>query len=247
MFPSIFSSTPQNESKDVSSQVSTLIALPHRLTSSGHPSLVKITKPKGKSTKNTPGPIYHYSRWLKGVYQGGTPTLISTLSSTTSVPNRYAASFTLSDVVNYSEFTALFDEWKIDSVEVHFIPRNNKSGTGTGLDGPATSAAYVSWLDFDNVGFVGSDLDDGLQSHTFQVSDCHSKTVRKFTPLCNMQTTKVDGTIVTGVSLTNPWLDCATPGVANYGIKFGIYNTSGNADVIIDIFTKYNLSFRCTR
>jgi hypothetical protein len=243
-FLNALSSSAQADGKKAESTVTPAKVL--KVTSPLHPSFVRSfnTKRKKGGGINSLGPVYSYVRWLNGFYEGTTPTLTTTLASQAGTINRYGVSFTLNDVPNTTEFTSMFDQWRISGVEVHLIPRNNVTTTGST---PSDTATYVmTWLDFDNVAFIGAGITDGLQSHTMQIHDCHSRITRKFVPRINLRSTDISGTEASGVSLYEGWCDSGAAGIAHFGFKVAIGGTTSASDVVFDIFTAFHLQFRNT-
>jgi hypothetical protein len=244
-FLSPFQPAPQGASKK-DEEKSVVAAKVLKVTSPLHPSFLR-TFPQKKVLRNginSLGPVYSFVRWSHGFYEGTTPTLTTTLASQAGTINRYGVSFTLNDVPNTSEFTSMFDQWRIYEVEVHLIPRNNVTTTGTT---PSDTATYVvSWLDFDNIAFISAGITDGLQSRTLELHSSHNPIVRRFSPKINLRSTDISGTEASGVSLYEGWCDSGAAGIAHYGFKIAIGGTTSASDVVFDIFVKYHLQFRNT-
>lgn len=143
-----------------------------------------------------------------------------------------------------SDFTALYDQYKLEGIELAFMYSQNVNAGGA----PATSA----FLPIMNIVFDPNDVSVISLSSILQYSNL--KTVQlgnlrteqgyvlrcKPTPL-----TTVGAQATAGVSAT--WLNCDTPVVPHYGVKM-FYDNGGStlATVIgnLTIYVKYHWAFR---
>lgn len=146
-----------------------------------------------------------------------------------------ALSFNLSSVPNYTEFTALFDQYRIDAVKVTFMPRANSAelGTNQGItklftvvdyDDAATPTAINELMQYENL-------------KTTRSTDDHNRTLRP------MLARAVYQAGLTAYGTGRGWVDCANPSVPHYGLRYALQQLpAGNQSY--DLKIKYYLSFK---
>lgn len=162
-------------------------------------------------------------------------------------------SFTLSQVQGFADFVALYDQYRIRSVEVKYTPITLNIGN---LNAAGQSSMQVctlaSVIDYDD----SIDLPD--VSIARQYSSCLIRqygeepytTRRKFTPASLVQLYRTLTT--TGYSSKyGQWIDVATNDVPHYGMKFllslpAVCNT-GDTNMGYQIDVQYELEFRNSR
>lgn len=169
-------------------------------------------------------------------------TLISN-AAFTSGGNFGALSFKLSDLPNYTEFTALYDEYRFKAVKVMFIPTMNVA-TANAVSG--TTAGFVpvpalyTWIDNDD-NSAPTALTQGQQFQTFK---CHGlldrMRQRSVVPECS--TALYSGTFTSYGQNKYQWIDNNSPGVVHFGMKFGIINPANQGN--FDVQLTYYLEFR---
>lgn len=173
-----------------------------------------------------------------------TVTLVANAAYT--APANYGAlSFKLSDLPNYTEFTALYDEYRFKAAKVHFVPTLpvnmpvEASGTTSGT---ATVPALYTWIDNDD-NTAPTAITQGQQFSSFKAHGLlNQMRVRSVVPECS--TALYSGTFTSYGQVKNQWIDNNSPSVIHFGLKFGIINASnyGAFDVVIT----YYLEFRKT-
>jgi hypothetical protein len=177
--------------------------------------------------------------------------------------------FTLNDLPQVTTFTSLFDQYRIDQVEISFIPMAEitmtpqsvftAAGTFNQPANPATQAAglYGTVVDFDDAAALAN-ISAYMEYSNWQPGQVASlKThTRKFRPHVAYN---VYGAGAFGAfgNQTTPWVDCSSPAVQHYGVKFYADKqfNSGAADGSTAqvypqtwrIIGKYWLSFRNVR
>jgi len=155
-----------------------------------------------------------------------------------------ALSFKLSDLPNYSEYTALYDEYRIKAVKVMFIPNFNVSAvdetSGTTNSYTGVPALYT-WIDTDD-NTAPTAITAGQQFQTFK---CHGlmNTMRQRTLIPEVSTALYSGSFTSYGQLKNQWIDNNSPSVVHYGLKYGILNGSSSYGVF-DCVATYYLEFR---
>ncbi len=150
------------------------------------------------------------------------------LVSSTSVEVDAAAVFHLNDLPDYSEFTNLFDQYRIKSIEVWLIPRSNEQFTAS--DNPGLLASAVDYDDSSTVSRSGL-----LEYSNVLESNGLNGHYRKFVPAAAVPA--YNGVTPGFTSVSSPWVDAAYPGVEHYGFKAAISATGS-------VYT-FDLQFRC--
>lgn len=159
--------------------------------------------------------------------------------ATVTTANVYGAyAFNLNDVPNASEFTALFDQYRINSVRWRLIPRGSSSEAGTN----------------NNVGkiFTVLDMDDGVaptsidtlcqypNMKTTRTTSDHTRTLRPA-----FASTVYNTSTLSAYGQRRGWLDCDYSQVPHYGVKWAIQGTAGAQ--IFDLLIDYSVSFKGIR
>lgn len=140
----------------------------------------------------------------------------------------HAFPFGLSLLPNYSEFTTLFDRYRIRQVDVRltFAQQNH---TGSTVNYP-TVWAYMD--------------DDDASIPATKSAVLERQSVRPFTftdakrvySLSLEPRWLLDGTSKASLAPRDMWIDMSTPAVSHYGLKLWVdnYNTSKDAQIVAD-------------
>jgi len=156
-----------------------------------------------------------------------------------------AMSFQLDQLPAYTEFASLFDQYRIEKIDIVFSTR---------LDPSSSSAAAQAWfprlftlVDNDDT-TIPSGADELRQSARCQLSIVKPDSFvrRSFTPKC--LATVYNTAVSSGYALSNnTWLDMATPSVPHYGLKYAVENLSTLNTQTILVEVSYHLAFRDSR
>jgi hypothetical protein len=184
-----------------------------------------------KTVKATQGgdSVLKTSRWVT----------LSPLSGSTSGEVDSAWSFQLSDLPNYTEFTNLYDSYRIRAIEVHVCPDIQQT-----VPGSLIGATQVwSAIDFDS---AASTAILGLQQYdTCCMHDGLHEFVRRFEPRCALAA--YGGAFTSYAEApAGQWLDCASAGVQHYGFLMGVPQQAG-ASNSFRINCRYDLEFKRSR
>jgi hypothetical protein len=134
------------------------------------------------------------------------------LSSTT-VPSAGAINFILADLNNVSDYTNLFDQYRILAVKLEFI----MLGSTNPLTGPP---GYIQTaIDYDDVTTPGS-ANELMQYDTVQVAPIGQYFERTLRP--RSAPAMYSGAFTSFGNVYAQWLDSASPSVQHYGIKYYI-------------------------
>lgn len=157
-------------------------------------------------------------------------------------------SFKLSDVPNSSEFTSLFDAYRIKGVKLEFVPIYNSHEIN---EGPAASP-------FDRVGIpvmtFARDLDDStapasentlLQYATNKRINLSSKkSIYIANPRVAQTVYQAGLTAAYSEARKNVWIDCANPDVPHYGLKYYVPTENLSKILYIRVYATYYMEFK---
>lgn len=128
-----------------------------------------------------------------------------------------AFAYKLSDLPGASEFTTLFDQYRIKFVECHFIPDNNVAFlTATGDTMPRALLLTVPDYDDD----TAPTLSSMFEREGTQFVPVRQQHVRRFVPRCQTAAWQTGGATGVAVMPRNQWLDVGSPSIPHYGIKY---------------------------
>lgn len=159
------------------------------------------------------------------------------LAASTTVETDAAYSFQLSDLPNYTEFTLLYDEYRIDKVVMTVIPDTQQTLTTAGQG----NCVMWSVLDYDDATALTV-----LALQQYETCKTHNS-IKPFTRTVVPRWAKaVYSGAFTSFSSGSGWIDSASAGVQHYGIKLGIATQQGTSNTYT-IVCDYYVSFRKTR
>lgn len=159
----------------------------------------------------------------------------------------YSRTFSLDKVANHSEFTALYDQYKITGIKIYMDYSPDVAMVG----GAANSMAYFPKL------WIKRDYDDAATPTLTQMTESNMTKCIRFNSVRTTYSMFIKpATLATmyRTSLTsaygsqwNKWIDCNNADVPHYGIKFiaqGLQSTNLGA---ITLRFKYYLTFKNVR
>jgi len=150
--------------------------------------------------------VYRLTQFVEG----------STLLTSSVVSQQFGGiGATLSQLNQVGTLQALFDQYRINLVEVWIIPDGAAAGD--------TIAMYVSAIDYtDTTNF--SNVADGMDYATAVVSQLPQAQYRCFRP--HIAVAAYAGAFTSFANEESPWIDCASPAVVHYGLKVGCEMTT---------------------
>lgn len=212
---------------------------------------------------------YKFVRYMNVANAGGTSVDGGTLVKSTNLSYSTGSSalaitygtmsfaVSLADLPDYSDFTALFDQYRVDSVELILQPYCTNVTTGAAyLASTGQSGILVhSVVDYDDSTLpAGSDA--GIQAlreyQNYRVESLFNGEAR---PLTRTFVPRVATPVYSGVSFTSyrnspfDWMDCGYPSVAGYGWKGVLEGVSSGitSTFLIKAEAKVTLRFRNVR
>lgn len=183
--------------------------------------------------KRTPQPIQYFKRsnYLSGW----------TVSSTTAdIFGTYFGS--LNQISGVSDFTGLYDQFKILGLKWSLIPRGNSSDISPSGTSAQQSVGVFSVIDYNDSTALTS-LNQAVQYANLKMTRSHQVHSRYFKP-------RITPTIENGVGgtasalTTRGWLDVSTgANVPHYGIKY-VLQQAPNVAQTFDLKVDYYLAFK---
>lgn len=139
----------------------------------------------------------------------------------------YGWDFFLSQLPNYTEFTNLYDQYKISRIKCKFSYTANSQNVTTSAAITALPM-FLSCIDLNDSTALTTNA-DFTQYRSFKMRRFDKPVSVYFKP--QFATAAYSGAFTSYAAKTG-WLDCASPGVKHYGLKFGIdpmfYNAGAN-------------------
>lgn len=154
-----------------------------------------------------------------------------------------AYAFALNDLPGYTEFTSLYDAYRIDRVECNIFVDTNAAGLYPNQGSPSY---YFTAVDYDDANAV-------TQNYIQQKDNCEIVPIRKPVHKVLLEP-RIAMAAYGGAAFTSyveakagQWVDSASPGVPHYGLKlcFPIAAATGSIQTF-SIFCRYFLSFKGT-
>lgn len=132
----------------------------------------------------------------------------------------YSFYFTIGNTPNSSDFTNLFDQYRILEAVVSFVPYVNSVPNGS-----ANSPGIIgTWIDYDDAS-LPANLQEGQQYESYQRNSCTVPFVRVIKP--RSAVASYAGATANGYqNMYGQWQDSSNPNVQHYGLKLCIHNAS---------------------
>jgi hypothetical protein len=141
----------------------------------------------------------------------------SLLTATATSSQNPTYTFTLGDLDSPSEFTGLFDQYRIECVAFRLIPMQNAIGLTT--NSTTTCVTPYVIVDYDD----NTALTSSAQARSFEscvIVPPGVECVRQFQP--RVALAGYTGTFTGYANVAPPWIDAASTNVQHYGIKLYI-------------------------
>ena len=152
--------------------------------------------------------------------------------------------FTLTDCPNAGLFTQLFDQYRINYIEVEFIPEFTSSELSTnGATGVATGMLYGTVDGDDNAQPTSIDY---LREYDI-CKETHVTKKSKFGFKPRLALAAYSGAFTSYANQQAGWIDCASNGVIHYGLKFGMPTQNALAIARFVVKLTYWMTFRAVR
>lgn len=157
-----------------------------------------------------------------------------TISNT--LPTFGAINFSLNDLPNNTEFTSLYDMYKINCVKLQFLPQQTQSISIGTINNPNASARFFSVIDY-NDGTAPTSIDELRQYQSCKMTPIlrpHKRVV--FKP-------KILDT--NGFSIS-PWMSTSTPAANYFGLKYAVepMDSTSTLSMTYTVEAKLYMSFK---
>lgn len=163
--------------------------------------------------------------------------VLAGVTTSITVPTFFSRSFSLSDIDQSTDLVAVFDQYKIDSVECWIKP---EFSSGTQLN---NIGQYYSVIDFDDANALTT-VGQALDYNNCVISSGQAGHYRRFRP--SVAVGLYGGSAFSSFgNNTEQWIDAASPGVPHYGIKIAFSQTA--ATLNYDMTFTYHISFKSVR
>jgi hypothetical protein len=152
--------------------------------------------------------------------------------------------FALSDLPGYTEFTTLYDQYMIESVELVLIPSITQLMSNYPIVG-----SNISVVDYDDSVALAS-VTAALQYETAQIHPLTDRIVRRVEPRIALQANNANSGASAGqVSARSQYIDSANASVPHYGIKIYLdaEASSGSVYVTYTVYARFWIALRQTR
>lgn len=150
----------------------------------------------------------------KRLYTAVQTIALGNITASNVTPAIGSYSFTLSMLTDNASYTTIFDAWRILQVEVQFLPRSQLS---------TSTSSLLTVIDYDDANVLASIV--AFYSYdTLQVSPAGVPTTRVFSP--KIAVAAYNSATFSGYTQSSPWIDCASPNVPYYGLKYALNTVS---------------------
>lgn len=157
-----------------------------------------------------------------------------TLASAATTANSWG--FTLNMLPNYAEFTALFDQYRLNAVAITFIPKF----TEVVVTAP-TDVGFYSVIDRNdqtNLASVAAACEYENMKRT-RLSQYH----KRYFKLSTLQDTGIVGSSAVCTTKYSPWINTANADITHLGLKTIAEATGLGGNLIVDV--RITLYFQC--
>jgi len=220
-----------------------------------------MKKRRSKTSKNTTKQSYHgdtvvyttHSPKIPDQIRNGVHSFIRKagfpqILSNNSAPQLGAFAFKLSDFPSYTEFTGLYDQFRIVHVDVQFLHLTNAVALTNSANAILlTCPRFITVLDYDNASSPAN-LDELRQYSNAVTVNADTSFYRSFTPATLV--TEYIG-VTSGYSPAyGKWHDCTYATTPHYGLKYALDSTNitGQSSVFgYNVEVTLHLEFRNSR
>lgn len=166
-----------------------------------------------------------------------------------------ACAFALDDIPSITDFTALYDLYKINGIKMKIIPYNDTSLSPSNVGGYGACSAMVHHVqdDDDIVSPTASDVGvDEIRQYLGYVtqSACSKRPITRYIRPRIALAGAGAGAFTVAVNIRPKWINCAYTNATHYGFKaiFEVFNTSAVATTFTyKIEPTYYLGFKNVR
>jgi hypothetical protein len=195
-----------------------LVGLTKQNTNREAPTIPDIVVPRLKRHK-----VYPFVRSIE----------LGTITPSVTVETDGTYAFSLGSLPDYTEFTALFDTYRIVGVRLCFYPLFTDTSATVAYPPLHTVIDYD-----DNASLAIAQLNE---YDSLQVVQTGQFFERSLTP--RMALAAYSGVFTSFATRSKQWCDCASPNITHYGLKYGMA-IAGAANPVWQVTAHYSLEFR---
>lgn len=196
--------------------------------------------------------VFKVTRW--GIAYAGywvtaggsnTPSAISTISSTSGNITEAGIQFQLNQVNDYTNFTGLFDRYRITRVKLYFYATGadqNVQVAGSTSTAVSVPLVYLS-QDYDNIGGLGQ---PGYDYPGMLIRKADRSFTYSFSPRLVQQGLITQAGSGGRTAMGRPWVDCGTTDAAYLGLRVFMETQSVTGSFKLSVRVKYWLQFAGT-
>jgi hypothetical protein len=154
--------------------------------------------------------------------------------------------FQFSDTPQYTSLASVFDQYRIDEVQLVFRPMFTAQPQSTTASTQYVVPTLYLVVDYDDASALSAN------SAAFEAySNCNTSTQEivslSFTP--HIAAAVYSGAFTSFANMQNQWIDAGSPSVQHYAVKYGI-DAGGSGQTLFQSWTitrRYRISFRNVR
>jgi len=198
--------------------------------------LIKRRARRGRLMPKRRG-IHPFHRTSAGCYDLVNATTVLNLVSSSSAAVYGCFIFRLSDLPDYSEYCAMFDQYRIVGVKLTFFPQQTDASVGIGATTPIIHTA----IDRNDGGGISTEANflqyDQVKTHKFD---------RQFSIYIKPKVDVVvwNNNVASGYATGSPWLSTSYPSIQYFGLKYLIPQVSSSNNAGWRIYAKYYLAMK---
>lgn len=197
------------------------------------------TKKNKKSNTYSQTKPYYFKRTMEGWYNPGVGTEANLVASSSAAVTR-GLYFRFGDLSNTTDFTGLFDQYKITGIRVKLIPAQNAAPPT--ISSTTNAVLYIAADYNDYTAPVSSS--DVLEFQNVKTYGFNETVDYYFKP--KVALAAYSG-VFTSYAASNPWIDIGSPNVQHYGLKIYIPGVSANSICGWRILVTWYLAFRMVK
>lgn len=156
------------------------------------------------------------------------------LTTSTTVPTFAALYFQLSSLPKVAQFSSVFDQYRIDLIEISIEPQISEIITTANDVGE-----YVTAVDIDDANTPSAYLDVCNYANLVQTRGTQGH-YHRFKP--SVAVAVYSGAFTSFAATTSMWLDCGSPNIQHYGLKAA--STAGGVSQVYTANVKMHVSWR---
>jgi hypothetical protein len=162
------------------------------------------------------------------------------MTSTSSANGYYSFSTVFTDIPDNANYSGAFDQYRIDSIEYHFLPMTQLSSPGTA---PAYANLFV-YHDYDDVSTPPNQA-SARSYGNLTIVGAGEKHIRKIRPhIAAAATSSGAATILGAINVVSTWLDSSSTAIPHYGVKAIVTQSNSTAVSKWYLYARIEVSLR---